>query len=231
VRFIWNHNHLAVGLGYAFTREALDDNLYKTQFNPTNLGLRRSFRQFKEILGADVFNNGTIFNPAVGGDGVALFSSAHPTDFGNVSNIAQTPIGLNEASLESACNQIRRFRDYAGLLMSAQGEKLLVPTELRHVAKRLIETELRPGTANNDINALKDNGDLAKGFIANDFLTNPYSWFVLSDVGGLIYLERVAFEIKMQTEFTTDNLLVKAYERYYIGWDDWRCAWGSFPNN
>jgi hypothetical protein len=230
-RYVYNHVHLAVGLGYSFTREAMDDNLYKSQFNATNLGLMRSFRQFKEILGADTFNLGNVYNAAIGGDGVALFSTAHPVDNYTIANTPSTQVGLNEATLEMASNQVRAFRDNAGLLISAQSRKLYVPKELRRVAKRLLETQLRPGTANNDLNAVKENGDFEEGYIVGDFLTSPYAWFVITDNGGFIYLERVPFETSMQVEFTTDNLLVKAYERYYIGFDDWRAGWGSFPTN
>jgi hypothetical protein len=230
-RFTYVHLHLAVGLGYAFTREAIDDNLYKSQFDPTNLGLIRSFRAFKEIVAADVLNQGNVYNPAVGGDGVALFATNHPVDGFSVANMPTVQVGLNEASLLMANNMIRRFRDNAGILISAQAKKLVVPIELRHVAKRLLETPLRPGTSNNDVNTVKDNEDIREGYIAMDYLTSPYAWFVLSDQGGLIYLERKPFETSMQVEFTTDNLLVKAYERYYLGYDDWRAGWGSYATN
>lgn len=230
-RYVYSHIHVAIGLGYSFTREAIDDDLYKQQFDPTNLGLIKSFRQTKEIIAADVFNSGATYNPAIGGDGVALFSTAHPVDGATVANTPANPVGLNEASLLYLNNLIRRFRDNAALLIGAQGKKLLVPVELRHVAKRLLETPLRPGTANNDINAIKENQDLTDGYLVMDFLTSPYAWFVCSDQGGFIYLERVPFETSMQVDFTTDNLLVKAYERYYLGWDDWRCGAGSFPTN
>lgn len=230
-RYVYSHIHVAIGLGYSFTREAIDDDLYKQQFDPTNLGLIKSFRQTKEIIAADVFNSGNIYNPAIGGDQVALFATNHPVDGATVPNTPANPVGLNEASLLYLNNLIRRFRDNAALLIGAQGKKLLVPVELRHVAKRLLETPLRTGTANNDINAIKENQDLTDGYLVMDFLTSPYAWFVCSDQGGFIYLERVAFETSMQVDFTTDNLLVKAYERYYLGFDDWRAGAGSYPTN
>lgn len=230
-KFVYAHTHVAIGLGYSFTREAIDDNLYRTQFNPTNMGLLRSFKQMKEIIAANVLNTGNIYNPAIGGDGQALFSPVHPVTGYTVQNTPTTAVGLNEATLLMANNQIRRFRDNAGLIASAQGKKLVVPVELRHVAKRLMETALRPGTANNDVATVKENGDLQDGYIAMDFLTSPYAWFVLSDLGGLIYLERKPFESSMQVDFTTDNLLVKGYERFYLGFDDWRAAYASFPTN
>jgi len=230
-RYVYNHIHVAIGLGYSFTREGIDDNLYKTQFDPTNLGLIKSFRQTKEIIGADILNTGNVYNPSIGGDLVALFSTSHPIDGGVVANTPSTQVALNEATLLSANNTIRRFKDNAGLLISAQGKKLVVPVELRHTAMRLMETPLRVGTADNDISAVKENRDLADGYIAMDFLTSALAWFVLSDQGGLIYLERVGFETSMQVDFTTDNLLVKAYERYSMSYDDWRLGYGSFPTS
>jgi hypothetical protein len=230
-RYVYSHIHVAIGLGYSWTREAIDDNLYKQQFDPTNLGLIKSFRQTKEIIAADVFNNGNVVNPAIGGDGQALFSTAHPVDGASVPNMPTTQMGLNEAGLLYLNNLVRRFRDNAALLIGAQGKKLVVPVELRHTAKRLLETPLRVGTANNDINAIKENQDLADGYLVMDFLTSAFAWFVCSDQGGFIYLDRVPFETSMQVDFTTDNLLVKAYERYYLGYDDWRAAAGTFPSN
>jgi len=230
-RFTYNHVHVAFGLGYAFTREALKDNLYKTAFSAANLGLARSYRQMKEIMGAATFNTGNVLNPTIGGDNLPLFSTQHPVDGYVVPNTPQTQVGLNENSLFLANNMIRRFRDDAGLLYGSQGKKLVVPVELRHVAKRLMEVEARPGTTNRDIASVKENDDLRDGYVVLDFLTSPYAWFVLSDAGGLICLEREAFETSMQTDFTTDNLMVKAYERYYMGYDDWRLGVGFYPSN
>ena len=230
-RFVYNHVHVAIGLGYSFTREALDDNLYRSQFNPANLGLLRSFRQMKEILGANTFNVGNVVTPGLGADGVPLFATQHPVDGFLVPNTPAQQVGLNENTLMMANNMIRRFRDNAGLLIGAQGRMLVVPVELRHLAKRIIDDEARPGTANRDIESVKENNDLSNGYLAMDFLTSPFAWFVLSDQGGLIYLERKAFETSMQVEFTTDNLLIKAYERYYLGYDDWRLGFGSYPLN
>jgi hypothetical protein len=230
-RFTYNHIHVAIGLGYSWTREAIDDNLYKSQFDPSNLGLLRSFRQTKEIIAADILNTGNVYNTTIGGDGQALFSTAHPVDGNTVANTSSTPLGLNESSLITVNNLIRRFRDNAGLLMGAQGKKLVVPVELRHTAKRLIETPLRPGTADNDIATIKENDDLVGGYVVMDFLTSPYAWFMLSDQGGLIHLERKPFETSMHEDFVTGNLMVKGYERYVFSYDDWRCAAGQFPTS
>lgn len=230
-RFTYNHVHVAIGLGYTFTREAIDDNLYKTQFDPTNLGLMKSHKQMEEILGAATFNTGNVLNPSLGADNLPLFSTSHPVDGYLVPNTPTVQVGLNENTLLLANNQIRRFRDYAGLIIGAQGRKLVVPVELRHVAKRLMETPLRPGTNNNDVASIKENNDLQDGYIVLDFLTNPYNWFVLSDQGGLIFLDRIPFETSMQVEFTTDNLMIKSYQRYYLGVDDWRLGYGVYPSN
>jgi hypothetical protein len=145
-RFTYSHTHLALGLGYTFSREALDDNLYKAQFNPANLGLLKSFNQMWEILAAGVFNTGNAVTAGLAGDNVSLFNTAHPVDGFNVPNTPTAQIGLNENSLNMINNMIRRFRDNAGLLISAQGRLLIVPVELRHVAKRLWDASWRPGT-------------------------------------------------------------------------------------
>jgi|SRR5581483_11794640 len=230
-RFTYTHVPVGIGLGYSFTHEAIADNLYKTQFNPTNLGLLRSFRQMKEIMCASILNLGNVFNPLIGGDLLSLFNTAHPVDGYTVPNTPTFQVGLNESTLNLANNQIRRFRDNAGLLVGAQGRKLVVPVELRHVAKRLCDTPLRPGTADNDVNAIFENKDLADGYIAWDFLSSPYAWFVLSDIGGLIMLQREGFTTSMWVDNTTDNLMVKAYERFATSFDDWRAAWGSYPTS
>jgi hypothetical protein len=230
-RFVYNHIHIEFAQGYAFTRIALKDNLYKTSFNAANLGLMRVFRQMKEIVGAGVLNTGNVVNPAIGADNLPLFSTTHPVDGGTVANTTTTQVGLNEVSLMMGNNMVRRFRNNANILDSFQGKKLVVPVEQRHVAKRLMETELRPGTTNNDVWSVKENNDLSDGYVVLDFLTSPYAWFILSDAGGLIYLERESFETSMQTDFTTDNLMVKAYERYYMGYDDFRLGVGFYPTN
>ena len=232
-RYTYNQEHIEIALGYAITRKAIDDNLYKTQFQPSNLGLLESFNQTKEIYGANVLNTGNVYNSAVAGDGVSLFSTAHPIDGGTYPNRPSADADLNEATLLSAMISIRRnFVDQAGLKFYARGRKLVIPPELEPVALRLLQTELRPGTADNDVNAIRSTASgLTEGYIVNDFLTSPYAWFLLTNVKGLAYMERVAFETDMQVEFTTDNLLVKGYERYSFGYFNPRCAYGTFPTS
>jgi hypothetical protein len=231
-RFVWNQEHMEIGLGYAITRKAIDDNLYKSQFRPANLGLQQSFAQTKEIYGANVLNTGNVYNPAVGGDGVSLFSTAHPIDGATFANTSSVPQSLNESSLLNVMTTVPvTFLDIAGLKIYARARKLVVPRRLEPVAIRLTQTELRPGTADNDVNAiLSTAGGLPDGYVANDFLTSNFAWFVLTNIEGLLYLQRVAFEMDMFVEFTTDNLLVKGYERWSFNYNDPRAAWGEFPS-
>jgi phage major head subunit gpT-like protein len=232
-RFMYNQEHTEIALGYAITRKAIDDNLYKTQFMPSNLGLIESFQQTKEIYGANLLNTAQTYNAAIGADGVALCSTAHPIDGGTVANTFTTQQDLNEASLLNGMINIRtNFKDQAGLKVFARGRKLVIPPQLEPVAIRLTKTELRPGTADNDVNAiLSTAGGLPEGYITNDFLTSAYSWFLLTNIDGLAYMERIKFESDMQVDFVTDNLLVKGYERYSFGYYNWRAIFGSFPTS
>ena len=232
-RYVYNQEHVEIALGYAMTRKMIDDNLYKTQFNPSNLGLIESFHQTKEIYGANVLNTATTYNSSVGGDGQALCSASHPIDGGTVSNIASTPVDLNEATLLNAMIAIRtNFKDQAGLKIFARGRKLIIAPQNEPVAVRLTKTELRPGTADNDVNAIFSTaGGLSEGYMVNDFLTSAYPWFLLTNIDGLSYMERKPFETEMQVDFVTDNLLVKGYERYSFGYYNWRSIWGSFPTS
>jgi hypothetical protein len=232
-RYIYNQEHTEIGLGYAITRKAIDDNLYKTQFHPSNLGLIEAFQQTKEIYGANVLNTATTYNNSIGGDGVALCSTSHPIDGGTVANTPTTQVDLNEATLLNAMISIRtNFKDQAGLKVFARGRKLIVPPQLEPVAIRLTKTELRPGTADNDVNAIFTTaGGLSEGYMVNDFLTSAYAWFLLTNIDGLSYMERIKFESDMQVDFVTDNLLVKGYERYSFGYYNWRSIYGSFPTS
>lgn len=232
-RYVYNQEHLEIGLGYAMTRKAIDDNLYKTQFHPSNLGLIESYQQTKEIYGANILNTATTYNPSVVGDGVSLCNLNHPIDGGVYPNTPATQVDLNEATLLNAMISIRTyFLDQAGLRMFSRGRKLIVPTWLEPVAIRLTKTELRPGTADNDVNAiLSTAGGLPEGYMVMDFLTSAFAWFLLTNIDGLSYMNRIAFETDMQVDFVTDNLLVKAYERYSFSYYNPRSIWGSFPTS
>jgi hypothetical protein len=232
-RYVYNQEHNEIGLGYAITRKAIDDNLYKTQFHPSNLGLIESFHQTKEIYGANVLNTATTYNASVGGDGVALCSTAHPIDGGTVANKPTTDVDLNEATALNAMISIRtNFKDQAGLKIFARGRKLILPPQLEPVGIRLTKTELRPGTADNDVNAiLSTAGGIPEGYMVDDFLTSSFAWFFLTNIAGLAYMKRIAFETDMQVDFVTDNLLTKAYERYSLSYFNWRAIWGTFPTS
>jgi hypothetical protein len=228
-RYVYNQEHNEIGLGYAITRKAIDDNLYKTQFAPSNLGLIESFAQTKEIYGANVLNTADTYSASVGGDGKALCATDHPIDGSTVSNKAT--VELNESTLLNAMISIRtNFKDQAGLKIFARGRRLVVPPSLEPTAIRLTKTELRPGTADNDVNAIMmTSGGLPEGYMVNDYLTDTNNWFLLTNIDGLSYMERVKFETDMQVDFVTDNLLVKGYERYSFGYYNWRSIYGSFP--
>ena len=232
-RYVYNQEHIEIGLGYAITRKMIDDNLYKSQFKPSNLGLQKSFNQTKEIYGANLLNTATTVNSSIGGDGVALCSTAHPIDGYTIGNRPTVDVDLNEATLLNVQASIRgNFRDNAGLKIQARARKLVVPLALEPIAIRLLKTELRPGTADNDVNAiLATSGGIPNGYIVHDYLTSNFAWFVLTDQEGLLYLQRVAFEMDAQVDFTTDSLLVKGYERFSFGYYDWRSVYGSFPTS
>ena len=228
-KYVYNQEHVEIGLGYAITRKAIDDNLYKSQFNPTNLGLQNSFAQTEEIFGADVINTADTYNANIGADGKALCATDHPLASGTSANRPSTDLNLNESSIYSALIMIRQFKDIAGLKVLARGRKMIVPIQLEYTASRLTKTELRPGTANNDVNALITTGGLPEGYVVMDFLTSAYAWFILTTIPGLLYLDRVPYETSMWVDDITDNLLVKGYQRYSFGYDNWRGLWGTFP--
>lgn len=232
-RYIYNAEHLEVGLGYAITRKAIDDNLYKSEFGPNNDGLMESFKETEEVIAAGVFNSGTTFNPAVVGDGVSLFSTAHPTDAGLIANQPSPDVDLNETTLLNALVTIRaNWKDNAGLKIRARGKKLVVPPALEPIALRLMRSELRPGTATNDVNAILGmNDSLKEGCMVWDYLSSNFAWFILTNHDGLVMFNRKPFETDMSVEFTTDNLLVKGYQRYVPTYYDWRAVWGTFPTS
>lgn len=233
--FVYNAESFEVGLMYAVTRKAIDDNLYKSEFKPQALGLLDAFKEFKEVQHADLFNSGTTYNSSIGGDGVALFSTAHPISGtgATVANTFSTPLQLNESSYLQAITNIRQnWVDESGLKIKGRGKQLLAPVALQPTVIRLMETELRPGTANNDVNAILSMDGERPTFMIWDYLTSTSAWFVLTNTAkeSLLTMERVNFETDMQVDFTTDNLLVKGYERYTPTYNDWRCAYGSYPS-
>src|SRR6266404_4090959 len=232
-RFIYNQEHNEIGLGYAITRKAIDDNLYKAEFGPSNDGLMASFQQTEEIYGANVLNTGNVLNANVGGDGQSLISTAHPVDGTTIGNRPTQDVDLNETSLLNAAIAIRStWRDNASLKVYARGRKIVIPPNLEPIALRLFRSELRPGTATNDVNAvLGMNDSLKEGYMVYDYLTSSFAWFILTNHEGLIFFNRKPFEMDMSVEFTTDNLLVKGYQRYVPTYYDWRAIWGTTPTS
>ena len=235
--FVYNQLHTGVGLGYAITRNTISDNLYKAQFRPSNLGLQRSFAQTKEIYGAAVFNNSTVYDQTIGGDGVSLLSASHPLPAGGSgpalwANTPTVQVDLNETTLLNGMIAIRTgFFDNAGLRMMASGKVLVIHPANEPVALRLLRSELRPGTADNDPNVIPTTAGGLAEYVVDVFFTSPYPWYIKTDQPGLLYLEREPFEIEMQVDFTTDNLLVKGWERYSFSYNDPRSIYGSTPTS
>jgi hypothetical protein len=162
---------------------------------------------------------------------VALCSAAHPTLTGNRSNLLATPADLNETSLEEALIQIQGFRDERGLRIALTGRKLMIPKELQFVAERLMATQLRTNTADNDINAIRSMGMLPEGYTINQFFVDPQNWWIKTDCPeGFKYFNRVPISTKMDGDFETDNVRYRARERYSFGVSDWRCVFGSGNN-
>lgn len=232
-RYVWNMEPIEAGLGYAITRKAIDDNLYQSAFMPTNLGLNKSFSEFWEVEAAGIFNNANVYDPNLGGDGQPLLSTAHPYDLGTWANTTTVQMDLNEASLTTGQKSIRKnFVDEAGLKVRARAQMLAIPVDLEDVAIRLTQTELRPGTGNNDVNVVNRlSGGIPKGYAVFDYFTSPRAWYLKTDIEGLIHLQRVAYETDMFCDFATDNLLVKGYERGGFFFNDPRAIWGMMPVN
>lgn len=232
-RYVYNQEHNEIALGFAITRKAIDDNLYKTEFGPSVMGLRDAFLRTEEIYAADVLNNATTYNTNVGGDGKALAATDHPVDGGSVANLASPAVDLNESALLNAQVAINaNWRDNANQRMNAKPRRLVIPPQLEPVAVRLLKTELRPGTAMNDVNAiLSVQGGVPDGYLVWNYLTSQYAWYLLTDQQGLQHMDRVAYETDMSVEFTTDNLLVKGYQRYSFSYNDWRSIYVSNPSN
>ena len=215
------YNHETIALGFSITEEAIEDNLYDSLSARYTKGLARAMAYTKQVKAASVLNNG--YNAAyTGGDGQSLFSTAHPlVNGGTNANTFATPSDLNETALEAAVIQIAAWTDERGLLIAAKPRKLVVPPSLMFVATRLLETELRVGTNNNDINAIQNNGSIPEGYTVNHFLTSTNTWFLTTDVpNGLKHFERIPLQNSMDGDFDTGNVRYKSRERYSFGWSD-----------
>jgi hypothetical protein len=222
------YNHETIALGFSITEEAIEDNLYDSLSSRYTKSLARAMAYTKQVKAAAVLNNG-FSSSYPGGDGVALFSTAHPLISGGTnSNTPSTQVDLNETSLEAAVIQIAAWTDERGLLIAAKPKKMIVPPNLMFVAKRLLDTELRVSTADNDINAIKQMGAIPEGYTVNHFLTDTNSWYLTTDVpNGLKHFVRSPLQNSMDGDFDTGNVRYKARERYSFGWSDPLGMWGS----
>ena len=222
------YNHETIALGFSLTEEAIEDNLYDSLSSRYTKALARAMSYTKQVKAAAVLNNGFDANYP-GGDNVALFSASHPLVSGGTnSNIPTTPTDLNETSLENAVIQIAAWTDERGLLIAAKPKKLIVPPALQFVATRLLETELRVGTNDNDVNAIKNNGSIPEGYTINHFLTDTNAWFLTTDVpNGMKHFVRTPLQNSMDGDFDTGNVRYKARERYSFGWSDPLGMFGS----
>jgi hypothetical protein len=222
------YNHETIAQGFSLTEEAIEDNLYDSLSARYTKALARSMAYTKQVKAAAVINNG-FTSGYNGGDGVPLFSNAHPLVSGGTnSNVPSTPADLNETSLEAAVIQISLWTDERSLLIAAKPRKLIVPPALQFVATRLLETELRVGTNDNDINAIKNNGSIPEGYTINHFLTDTNGWYLTTDVpNGMKHFVRVPLQQSMDGDFDTGNVRYKSRERYSFGWSDPLGMFGS----
>ena len=233
--FTARYTHETIALGFSITEEAVEDNLYDSLSARYTKALARAMSYTKQVKAAAVINNG--FNGSyLGGDGVTLFGNnssstrvGHPLVGGGVNfNSPATGVDLNETALENAVIQIAAWTDERGLLIAAKPRKMVIPPALMFVAKRLLDTELRVQTADNDINALKQMGAIPEGYTVNHFLTDPNGWYLTTDVpNGMKHFERMPLANSMDGDFDTGNVRYKARERYSFGWSDPLGMWGS----
>ena len=233
--FTARYTHETIALGFSITEEAIEDNLYDSLSARYTKSLARAMAYTKQVKAASVLNNG-FSGTYLGGDGVTLFGNnssssrvGHPLVSGGVNyNSPTTGVDLNETSLENAVIQIAAWTDERGLLIAAKPKKMIVPPALMFVAKRLLDTELRVATADNDINAIKQMGAIPEGYTVNHFLTDSNAWFLLTDVpNGMKHFERMPLANSMDGDFDTGNVRYKARERYSFGWSDPLGVWGS----
>ena len=227
--FTARYNHETIALGFSLTEEAIEDNLYDSLSARYTKALARAMAYTKQTKAASVLNNGFTAGTYAGGDGVALFSTSHPLVSGGVnSNTQSTPADLNETSLEAAVIQIAAWTDERGLLIAAKPKKLVVPPALQFVATRLLETQLRVGTADNDINAIVNNGSIPEGYTVNNYLTDSNAYFLCTDVpNGMKHFIRSPLANSMDGDFDTGNVRYKSRERYSFGFSDPLGMFGS----
>ena len=222
------YTHETVALAFALTEEAIEDNLYDRISSRYTKALARSMATSKQVKGANVLINAFAASGYDGGDGESLCGNAHPTLNGNQSNVPSTAADLSETSLEQALIDIAGFQDERGLKIAAQGMKMIIPKELQFTAERIMKSQGRVGTADNDINAIKNMGMVPQGFTVNHYLTDTDAWFIKPDTpNGMKHFVRAPLKTAMEGDFDTGNVRYKARERYSYGWSDWRGIYGN----
>ena len=228
---VWSarYTHETIALGFSITEEAMEDNLYDSLSARYTKSLARAMAYTKQVKGASVLNNAFAASGYTGGDGVTLCATNHPTVAGGVnSNRPTTGADLNETSLEAAVIQIAAWTDERGLLIAARPKKLIIPPALMFVATRILQTELRTSTSDNDINALKSMSAIPGGYAVNHYLTDTNAWFLMTDVpNGLKHFIRAPLKQAMDGDFDTGNVRYKSRERYSFGWSDPLGIFGS----
>ena len=222
------YTHETIALAFSITEEAVEDNLYDRLAARYTRALARSMSQTKQIKAASILNNAFTAGQYAIGDGAALCSSSHPSLVGNQRNKLQTPADLNETSLEQMLIDIAGLTDERGMKIAVRGMKLLIPKELQFIAERVLNSNLRPGTADNDLNAMKSMGMIPQGAVVNHFFTDPDAYFIKTDApNGLKMFQRAAIKTAMEGDFDTGNMRYKARERYSFGASDWRAIFGT----
>jgi hypothetical protein len=220
------YTHETVALAFSITEEAVEDNLYDRLGSRYTKALARSMANTKQVKAVNPLING--FGTFTSGDGSALFATNHPTISGTVSNTLATPADLNETSLEQSLIDIAAMTDERGLKIAARGVKMIIPSELQFTAERLMKSQGRVGTADNDINAIVSMGMVPQGYRVNNFLTDPDAFYIITDVpNGMKYFERAAIKTAMEGDFDTGNVRYKARERYSFGVSDYRGIFAS----
>jgi hypothetical protein len=221
------YNHETLALAFSITEEAIEDNLYDRLGSRYTKALARSMAHSKQVKAAAVLNNAFTAGASAGGDGKALCAADHPlTNGGTLDNVSAAD--LNETSLEDMLINIAGFVDERGLKIALRGIKMIIPRQLQFVAQRILASELRVGTSDNDTNAMRTMGMLPGGYAVNDFLTDPDAFFVMTDAPrGFIHFERTPLSTNMEADFDTGNMRFKARERYSFGFSDPRCVFGS----
>ena len=226
--FTARYTHETIALAFAISEEAIEDNLYDRLASRYTKALARSMSQTKQIKAAAILNNAFTAGASAIGDGAALCSSSHPSLTGNQRNLLSVAADLNETSLEQMLIDIAGFTDERGLKIAVRGMKLIIPKELQFIAERVMNSNLRVGTADNDANAMRNMGMLPEGAVVNHFLTDTDAFFIKTDApNGFKMFNRSPIKTAMEGDFDTGNMRFKARERYSFGVSDWRCVFGT----